>query len=195
MKDTSTFIPMLPFLYFFVTQQSQVTLHQQHKMDKLKSSYFQNEREMVPSFPSDSTASHPLLCHSPAQLTSAWTVWTLDCFSSWTGMGNTSIQLTGQSQRRWNRKWKNLIHFRFGLFQALLHSSLISSEVWSGTPRDARSHQIALDFQTISLYACLSSFLPPQTLKHLQTPLSKNHQNNEALDIQKWTWRHLFSGV
>lgn len=69
MKDAFALIPMLPFL--FPTQQSQITLHQQHKMDKFRRSSFQKESAMAPSFPSDSTASHPLLCHSAAQLTPA----------------------------------------------------------------------------------------------------------------------------
>lgn len=38
MKDTFAFIPVLPFL--FPTQQSQITLHQQHMMDKLKEFLF-----------------------------------------------------------------------------------------------------------------------------------------------------------
>lgn len=54
MKDTFAFIPMLPFL--FPKQQPQITFHQQHKMDELKSSYFRKESTMAPSFPSDSTA-------------------------------------------------------------------------------------------------------------------------------------------
>lgn len=194
MKYTFAFIPMLPFI--FPTQQSKITLHQQHKVDKLKKFLFPKgechgsilsfwQHTFTPSSVQLSSTTNPCM-----NSLDHWIVSLLEL-----GMGNTFDPAQWALPEEVEQELKEFNPFQ-GFSWLHFTARRLHLELWWGTPRDAWSRQIPPDFQTKhwSLHVLFSC--PPQTLKHFQTRISnKQHQNKAAPGIWRWTWWHLFSSV